>query len=161
MGEMQIGFSTTNRFLSKVIRWITRSKVSHTWLLYYDDDFDCDMVMEATIEGFRLIPFNAFKEKNVAIELFTPKYSLAAGFKMAGKKLGTKYDVKGLFGAVVPIIGKWFSRKWHNPFRSKKALFCSEAMVGIMKDSNYPGWDLLEPEDINPQGLCDFFAAEK
>ena len=158
---MQIGFSTTNRFLSKVIRWITRSKVSHTWLLYYDDDFDCDMVMEATIEGFRLIPFESFKVKNIAIELFTPKHSLAAGFKAAGKKLGSKYDVKGLFGAIVPIIGKWFSRKWHNPFHSSKALFCSEAMVDVMKDSSYPGWESFEPEDINPQALRDFFAEEK
>jgi hypothetical protein len=158
--DLKIGFSTRSMVLSRLIRWITRSKVSHTWMLYHNEEFDCDMVMEATWEGFRLIPFEVFKRQNVVVQVVEPKYPLDAGFKAAGRWLGDKYDTKGLFGAIIPIIGKWFRRKWHNTWASKSALFCSEAVVDIMKASNYPGTENMIAADVGPEALLEFLQSE-
>lgn len=158
---IKIGFSTRNNILSRTIRWITHSKVSHCWLLFHDSEFDCDMVMESTIEGFRLIPIELFKKKNVIVNISEPKYSLDAGLKQAGQWLGDSYDICGLIGAVIPMIGRWFKRKWHNPFNSKSQLFCSEVIVKIMQVSNYPGSQTYIAEDTSPEDLLEFFNSEK
>lgn len=158
---IQIGFSThKNNILSKIIRWITKSPISHCWILYYDIQFKIEMVLESTTEGFRILPFKTYQKQNDNIVLFNPKFSLTMGLIKAGEKLGTKYDFKGLFGSIFPIIGRWFKRKWKNPFYSSKELFCSEAVTEIMKDSKYPGSDKFDPSTTNPNDLYNFFKKE-
>ena len=60
----RIGFSTTDALLSRLIRRLTRSKVSHAWLVYHDVDFDREMVMEAVGAGFRIVPLDKFARHN-------------------------------------------------------------------------------------------------
>ena len=62
---------------------------------------------------------------------------------------------------MVPMIGKWFKRKWHNPFHNSQQLFCSDAIVDMMRASNYPGADGFTAKDSNPEGLLEFFNNEK
>ena len=69
----RIGFSTTNHLLSKIIKKITNSKCSHVWFLYYDENFKCDMVMEAHFT-YQVIPFEMFKKNNKIIEIVVPKH---------------------------------------------------------------------------------------
>ena len=160
--NIRVGFSIRNgNALSWLIRKLTKSPVSHTWLLYYSEDFQCDMVLEATVEGFRTLPLEAFKAQgSTVIQIFAPKYSLDAGFAAMKDDIGERYDVDGLLGAFIPIMGAWFKRKWHNPFHSSKELFCSEAVTKCMQYSDYPDSSALIADDVNPKQLYDFFANE-
>lgn len=158
---VKVGFSTHgNNIVSRLIRWLTKSKASHAWLLVEDPFFGLEMVMEATETGFRLIPLANFKaEGNNIVALLEPSSPLDEGVKQAGKWLGEHYDFAGLFGASVVILGRWLRRKWRNPFGSPKSMFCSEAVVRVMQASKFPGAEGLDPEATTPQDLLDFFVA--
>jgi len=38
--EIRVGFSTTTNWFSRIIRWVTKSKVSHTYIRVHDKFFD-------------------------------------------------------------------------------------------------------------------------
>lgn len=156
----RIGFSTPKRFnpVSWLVRTITGSKVSHAFFVYHDVDFDMDMVMEAHELGFRLTPFERFKKKNQIVGLYVPKQSVDVGLKyVAQQYLGTVYDYGGLIGEFVVMLGRWLKRKWKNPLRGSKNVFCSEAICIAMQKS--PGYEHFEedPDSVDPQTLMMYF----
>ncbi len=156
----RIGFSTTNALFSRIIRRLTESKVSHAFLVYWDADFERDMVMEAMGRGFRIVPFDKFQLHNRVVEVFTPRHSIERGLRRAVDWLGTDYDARGLLGMALVVLARWFTlRRRRNPFGSSRALFCSEAVARACAWSDYPGFE-LDPEATTPQDLFDFFAAE-
>lgn len=154
---IRVGFSYRNgNVLSKLIRKLTHSKTSHTWLLVDDSVLGSQIVIEASLAGFACVDYDYFKKKNQIVAVVEPKYSLDQGLKKIAKDLGEPYDYVGLFGQLVVIVGKWFRRKWHNPFVSKKSMFCSEAITMVLQGSDYPGAKLMVPSDTSPQDLLDF-----
>ena len=156
---VRVGFSTrTKNIFSRLIRWLTGSKTSHTWLLFEDSFFCLPMVMEATETGFRLIPYDNFKaEGNDIVAVIEPPYPLDEGVQQAARWLGERYDFTGLLGSVIVLLGRWFKRKWKNPLAASKAMFCSEAVVWVMRAAKYPGSEAFDPEATTPQDLLDFF----
>lgn len=153
-----VGFSThSGNVVSRLIRWMTGSKASHTWLLVDDALFGTEMVMEATEVGFRFITYSRFKaEGNDIVTVVTPAFPLKPGMRQAAMWLGERYDFGGLLGSAVVLLGRWLRRKWKNPLGSSKAMFCSEAVVRVMQAAGYPGSAALDPESITPQDLLDF-----
>jgi len=153
-----IGFSTQRRNLvSRFIRWVTSSEASHTWLLMHDPLFDMYMVMEAHELGFRLVPFSRFSRHNDVVAVFEPEQDLSAGLHAAAHWLGYVYDFAGLLGGLWVMLGRVLTRRrWRNPFRSRKALFCSEAVVRLLKAGRFTGAEKLHPEETTPQDLRDF-----
>jgi hypothetical protein len=156
----QVGFSTPKKFnpVSWLVRKLTGSRASHAFFVYHDQDFDMLMVLEAHEFGFRLIPFDSFKKKNHLVGLFTPKISIEPGLKyVAQRYLGTMYDYGGLIGGAVVMLGRWFKRKWRNPFRGSKNIFCSEAVYLAMQKS--PGYESYkeDPDSVDPQTLLKYF----
>ena len=155
----KVGFSTTKGVLSRIIRWFTKSRASHAWLLYHDSDWDLDMVMEATEGGFKLTAFERFLSENVIVKVFDPKYPIDSGVKKLASKLGEGYDYLGLFGMLIHIIGGWLKKTWKNPWASSDKMFCSEAVAEALKLAEYPGF-LLNPSDTEPEDLLSFFEKE-
>ena len=155
----RVAFSTDkNSWISKIIRWFTNSRVSHTFLVYYDQDFVRDMVMEATEGGFRVVPFSKYESQVVSI--FVPKQSIEVGLVKAVDWLGEHYDYEGLIGMIWVEFGRWLKRKWHNPLHASDSMFCSEAVVRILQWSAYPGSDQFEPCSTDPEMLLKFFEKE-
>jgi hypothetical protein len=156
----RIGFSTPKHFnpVSWLVRKFTGSRASHTFFVYLDVDFDLEFVMEAHELGFRLVPFERFKEANTLVGLFEPVKPVDEGLKfVAGRYLGTGYDYGGLLGELVVIAGRWFKRKWRNPIRSSSHVFCSEAVCMAMLQS--PGYEDFkeDPDSVDPQTLLQYF----
>jgi hypothetical protein len=157
---IRIGFSTvTSNLVSRIIRWFSRSKASHAWLLVSDETFGLELVMEASEMGFRLVPFESFKKKNTIVALFDPVVPLESGVKEAATWLGESYDFLGLFGALFVILGRWLKRKWKNPFHSSKSMFCSEAVVRVLQSVAYPGTEGMNPDSVTPQDLLDLLSS--
>lgn len=159
---IKVGFSTHQKsIVSKIIRWFTKSKASHTWVLFEDTFFGMEMVMESTDTGFRVVPFANFKaEGNDIVALVDPVAPLDEGVKAAAAWLGESYDFGGLFGSAFVLLGRWLRRKWANPWASAHAMFCSEAVVRVLQAAKYPGSSAFDPEATSPQDLLDFFAKE-
>jgi hypothetical protein len=159
----RIGFSTPKKFnpISWLVRKISGSTASHAFFIYSDKDWQADMVMEAHELGFRLIPLAHFEKKNEIVASFVPKQTIDDGVRfVALEYLGTVYDFGGLFGGALLMLGRWLKRKWHNPWDSSHAVFCSEAVVIAMQKTNYPGAGLLVARDTTPQDLLQFFTTE-
>lgn len=157
----RIGFSTSRTsWISRIIRWFTASAVSHCFIVYYDDEWKRDMVMES--EGglggaVRIVPFETIKG---IVTLVTPKHDIEIGmFKMADR-LGQMYDYGGLFGMAWVILGRWLKKKWSNPWQSSRAMFCSELVAQVLLDSHYPKATFV-PGDTDPQMLLEFFEEEE
>ena len=158
-----VGFSTPRRWnpLSALIRAMMRSRVSHAWLLVEDPLFELRLVLEAHSTGFRLISFANFVRDNKVVAIAAPAHPVEPGLPEAGGWLGDQFDVLGLFGIFLTLVAGWFRRKaWRNPFTSSRALFCSEAVVRVLKAARYPGAGRLGDETTTPAELLAFFEAE-
>lgn len=154
---VKVGFSTSRRLASRIIRWATRSKVSHAWLLIEDSYFGVDMVLQATMGGFHLEAYEVFKKAHDIVAVVDINHPMDKGLKQAAFWLGYRYDYLGLFGAGFVVVGGWFKRKWKNPLDSSHSMFCSEAVVRVLQASEYPGFEgMEEPGAVNPQRLLEF-----
>lgn len=156
--QVVIGFSTPTRFnvLSWAIRKITGSRASHAWLGVVDPLFRLEMVMEAHTTGMRLVPRALFATTNRVVAVARPQGDFSAALAGAGKCLGEKYDLGGLFGMAFVLVARWLRLKARNPFNDTNALFCSEAVVQVLKAARYPGSERLEPECTSPEDLLEF-----
>ena len=158
---IQVGFSThKNSLISWVIRKITKSRASHSWILLDEEYFGTKMVFEAVgIGGFRLVTYDFFKSAgNEVIALIDPEVPLDPGVQEAVKWLGTPYDKPAFFGYFFVLVGRWLKLKWRNPVHSAQSQFCSEAVVRVLLASKHPGTEDMDPESTTPQDILDFFA---
>lgn len=155
---MRVGFSTDRKsWLSGLIRKLTKSQASHTWLLYKDLDWAEDIVMDAHWSGWRLIPFSDFQKQNDIVKVVEIKHDLDPGMKLTLRWFGTNYDYAGLFKMAFVMFGRWLGRKVKNPGQSARSVFCSEAIVRVLQASKYPKSETLIPEETSPQDLLNFF----
>lgn len=154
-----IGFSTPRHFnpVSWIVRRFTKSEASHCFFLYWDDDFECDMVLESHELGFRLITWKRFVQKNRIIALVEPAHPLDKGFLRLGEWVGSVYDFGGLIGQSVVQFGRFLQRKWRNPFRSSRAMFCSESIARCMQWAEHPDAKKFSPKETAPQDLLVFY----
>ncbi len=160
---VRIGFSTTDALLSRMVRALTRSKVSHAFLVYFDVDFDRDMVMEAVGAGFRIVPLDRFARHNRIVDVVTPRFPIDEGLRAAVDWLGESYDAPGLLGMALLLAFRALrrrTRRVRNLLASRRALFCSEAVARACRACRYPGFD-RDPEITTPQDLYAFFSAEQ
>ncbi len=159
---VRIGFSTTDALLSRIVRALTRSKVSHAFLVYFDVDFDRDMVMEAVGAGFRIVPLDKFARHNRIVDVVTPRFPIDEGLRAAVDWLGESYDARGIVGMAILLAVRALRRRTRgarNLLASRRALFCSEAVARACRACKYPGFD-RDPETTTPQDLYQFFMAE-
>jgi hypothetical protein len=148
-------------WISRAIRWFTDSPVSHAWVLYWDEDFDCDCVLEFTEGGCRIKTYESFKKANKIVKVWTPQCSLNLGFVKMREWLEAGYDYLGLFGMAWVALGRWLKRKWKNPWAGSKKAFCSEGVARLLLYASYPGLEWLDPERTSPNDLLEFALKEE
>lgn len=151
-----VGFSTHPGLLSRLIRFVTRSRASHAWIVFDDRHFRVRFVLESTGKGFHLIPFERWGRSNAVVRTFDLPYPLEDGLAAVAGYLGESYDVGGLVGMVVVLAGRWLRRRWRNPLASSRTVFCSEAVTRILVGAGVPGAEELDPEATSPEDLLVF-----
>jgi len=154
-----LGFSTPRSFnpVSALVRRFTNSECSHCFFLYWDDDFQCDMVLESHELGFRLITWQRFVRKNRIIALVEPAHNLDPGFLKLGEWVGSAYDFGGLIGQAFVQLGRWLKRKVRNPLSSPRSMFCSESIARCMQWAGHPDARSFSPKETTPQELLTFY----
>ncbi len=145
--DVIVGFSTTNLLISKIIRKLTRSNVSHSWISYYDKTLNQRMVMQAELFGFEVIPFDRWIRKNTFVRAFVVENNNNALAQIASF-IGEEYDVKSILRLAIKKI---FGKVWRKPYKNPLKLMCSEAVLRFLQfTGEFPE---LDPEEIEPGEL--------
>jgi hypothetical protein len=127
-------------------------------VVYYDQDWGSDFVLEAANGGVKISPYSKFQSQNNIVGVFTPKSPLDTGLKKAATEwLGEYFDYTGIVGMIFVYLGHWLRMKLRNPFAASNTMFCSELVARILRWSDYPGTADMEPEDTSPEDLLEFF----
>jgi hypothetical protein len=163
MTTTHLGFSTPRRFnpVSWAVRKLTKSRCSHTWLCYWDSEWNMDVVMEAHELGFRLIPFTRFKRENNVVRVVTLRQDIELGVRWAAKHLGDAYDFGGLLGMAWVLLGRMFKKRFNNPLQNSHAMFCSEMAVEVLKRSNVTWAKPLVASEVSPADLLEYVEAHE
>ncbi len=152
---VKIGFSTTDKLLSRVIRKITNASVSHCWFLF--EAHGKEFVLQADIGGVRITPFTKWEKKWKSIQLIEPKVEI--DLSSAWDMLDENYDYGGLIGNAWVYLGLLFKKKWKNPFENARSLFCSELVIKVLQTANYPGAAELNSSTTTPAQILELLTA--
>lgn len=152
--QIKLGFSYSDSYISRFIRWVTSSPISHTFLWIELDGKE--FVAEASFTGFRLILKRNWDKDNIVYEIVEPIVPLDKGWESAEDWLGEAYGWKGLIGYGLVILARKLKRQLHNPFHEHRSLFCSEANAIVIQDSGWPGSEKLDPASMSPADLFAF-----
>jgi hypothetical protein len=154
--NVTIGFTTSDWWVSRVIRWFTRSRVSHAALLLRGTDLG-DLVLEASAAGFRLSTVEALTRGTTRLVAeVTPASPVDGVLPQVLRWLGEKYNYAGLFGESWVSLWRRFGKRARNPLRNSTSMFCSEACVYALQLAKYPGADGLDPQSTSPEDLLEF-----
>ena len=158
MKDFRVGFSTTSAPISRIIRAVTGSRVSHAFLLYWSDDLDQDMVLEATTEGLRIVSWARFQKSSRVLETLPIAWPIAPALRQHADWLGIHYDFAGLVGAAAVVAS---GGRLSNPLGfGSDSLFCTEFIVRILRAAGHPGAEALKVEGTTPDQLRAFFKAK-
>lgn len=151
-----VGFSTTNFWISKAIRWITRSKVSHAWVGFYDESLGINFVIQAESWGLELRPRKRWEQENSLVAEYTPiGGDLTASLHWLIDCLGNKYDFGSLFWSGIANFFKRYAKSiskkfvWNSPTR----LMCSESVIRFLDKGSYASVKDFDPEITSPEQL--------
>lgn len=157
--RVSFGFSTSDWWVSRVIRWFTRAKCSHAFLLIEGTELG-DLVLEAEWCGLKLSTRQALTSGTTHIvDTIEPPPAMvgpvnAALYQTLSKDLDIPYDYTGLLGMAWVAVGRWLGKKWSNPLRSARSMFCSDAIVAlILQPAGWPGAQALDAQSIDPESL--------
>lgn len=149
---INVAFSTQDGIISALIRWVTRSKVSHCVITFHDDTLDKVLVMEAVERGFSVTPWRRWVQDNNLVARYElpgssyPVGAQAQALHELAAYLGTEYDTVSLFG----FLWRRWRKRMRNPFSSGAKLICSEAVAIFLKTTGLP---IDDPATYTPDDL--------
>lgn len=149
-----VGFSTTNKIISRLIRWITKAQVSHTFLIV--ELYGKPWVVGAEFQGLMMMSVEKFQKDNMIKAVCRVPELTDEHLAVVMQDLGEAYDFGGLVGGIIPQIGRWFKQKWKNPWANSKAMICSEFVCLALQEAGLEGAETLDPTAVTPQELKDF-----
>lgn len=148
--SINICFSTTDSWASGVIRWGTRSTVSHALVTYRSSTLGRVMVMEAVGRGFVMLPWRSWRQRNKLVARFAVRVPVAqqlAALHQVTTSLGAEYDSLSLLGF---IFRRWRKRA-RNPLDNAGKLICSEVVAKLLKLAGLGGFE--DPGQWTPADL--------
>jgi hypothetical protein len=158
--KITVGFSTSDAWVSRFIRWFTGSKVSHAFLTCdYEMPGHPVLVLGAESNGYVMIPRDEFLRTNTVVAELVPAGDLVRGWETALAWLNQPYDYEGIIGVGLSIIADWIHRKLKSPLQSPRHLFCSEAVVRALQAAGTPEALDLDPASTSPDALLKALTA--
>lgn len=157
-----IGFCTKRAsFVSKVIRWFTRSRWSHTYVIrQVEPDI---LVLEASTFQVQLVPVTKYESRKYANVFFRPEgfkdADVSCGLMKAEEKIETHYGWLQLVGNIPVIIAKrLFGLKIRN--LSRGGVVCSELVLQYLRGLDPSGpWGSLDKNTVSPEDLYEVLSS--
>lgn len=167
--EITIGFSTTNKWISKAIRYVMGgSPVSHAWVSFNGIPPWCPRkdvkpirwIIEAESYGIEILPYDKWKRQG---NILMADFALAdSGYETLlpwlGSHVGIDYDFLAAFfaGASRALSGvtRWF-HYWSNGnfLWSPDRMMCAEMVTRFLQKGKCPAVMDENPELFNPYQL--------
>jgi len=135
---------TRDKFLSRVIKYFTKSRFSHTAL--FIEIWGQPYIIDAQKDGVNVRPFDAWREKydySIIVHRSASEFDSIAFSKRAMTKVGnTAYDFEGL---ILKQPWKLLTGSWKNKGNEDQRMYCSEyvAWVYVVEKSYH-----MSPEDV-------------
>lgn len=155
--KVRVGFSRTNTFISKAIRIITKSEVSHVYLRIEDEFLGVPLILHSDKHpGVCVVHAPIFEADNQIIAEFEIEaklldYSIRKNFSLLGKE----YDRWRLFAwAWVIAFSRWMKRKLQDPTEDPRKLICVDFVLLILNAAKVTN---LQPGTMTPKDLYQFF----
>lgn len=150
MKDVRVVFTASQTWFGKLIRKVTRSKVSHVYIEI--PIWGSRFAVEATVSGVRIVP--AEKAWHSVVYVYKCLFDTRDGLKAVAAELGSPYDWVGTFflGLLI-IIGRWFKLKWKALRWRTKALKCSELVALFFTRSGLMDKELVRAEIVTPDML--------
>lgn len=154
--KIKVGFSTTNSWWSRGIRWFTQAQVSHCYIRIYDEFLHAPMIIHADYPGVIFDHQDVFDQHNITIEEFEiDDKRLEKGFEKNLKHLRKKYDWWNFLSWALALkMKRWWKRKKRAPLENPKRLICTEFVARILNDSDITH---LPVGDLHPKRLRVWF----
>lgn len=154
---MRVGFSSGHVLLSKIIKKLTRSKASHSYIVF--TAAGQELVIQANIHGVCCQHYENFKKQTTIVAEYeltmTPEQEQRA-LQYALMQLLKPYDFCALIGFGWILINKMFGRKVKQPFRNKAAYYCSELIITSLQVAPFPLSHMFDREVVSPEDLIEF-----
>ena len=158
-----IGFSRRNSLFSLLIRLVTWSKVSHTYIQLYSPRASRYLIYEATPSGTKFTNLDHFVSKHEVVwekglTITDEQYKSIMQFCI--DNLDRKYDWRDVFWIFINKVKGLFTERMVGPTTVVNSYICSELVARILTDclgyviTNTRGEDIsdrigqLSPEDI-------------
>lgn len=152
--DIRLVFTASKTFFGKLIRWLTKGKVSHVFLEYDSSLWGGRWVAEATLGGVRKV-LSCKARHNIVYE-YRVKQEPRVACRSIGKYFGNAYDYVGIFWFAWFIIAwQWLKLKVRKPLRSTKSQVCSELIARWVIAYGTPGTAEWDPEQVTPQMIAD------
>jgi hypothetical protein len=154
-------FLTTDKILSRLIRKLTHSAASHVALGLSVQGVP--VLLQADVGGVQITPREKFMRHHQIVSEWAFTVDIEPALSRGVREIGERYDYVGLFGYLAVVLGRLFHRRIRNPLASRKAVVCSEFVVGLDPEGHaVPEWKGLDPEETLPADLlviCEQSAA--
>jgi hypothetical protein len=152
---IRIAFSRNSSLLSRLIRWVSKGRVSHSLARLTLGGIP--FVVESVLMGVRMVTWTRWQKAAplyAEYQLLRPEPSQEQ-LQAALDDLGDFYDYVGLLGYIPVLLWRWMGRKRRNPLASASSQVCSEFVVRFLQHL-YPLDDvfqLIDPETVTPEDL--------
>lgn len=146
-----IAFFSSNELISKIIRFLTNSKVSHSAI-----GLELDGVkyfLHADTKGVNLVSRSNFLKEDYLIDEFEVIPNIEEEVFCGLRYIGKKYDYTGLVGFLPMMLFRIFGIKITNILNNKSSYFCSEFIVDIDKFSKIKEFSGIKPGETSPKDL--------
>lgn len=134
--KIYVGFSTTNSFVSRVIRWFVSGKVSHTYIRFYDEFIGAWLIIHADWPGVIIEDAELFDKTNIVVEEYIiddPR--LRDTLRKNLRHLRKKYNYWNIaYWAWFITFKRWTKKKITNPLEEPKKLICTDFIRRFLAD---------------------------
>ena len=151
-------FTTSAHWLSRVIRWMTASEVSHVAI--GTEIFGEPVLIHSALDGetgrngCQITPRDRWLADNTLVAEYTVIPDVSANMGSLIKLLCERYDKMGLIGYVVVIVAKYLGKKMMNPLSHPSKYVCSRYALKLDPEARaIPEWAGLDPEKTTPHDL--------
>lgn len=153
-----VGFGTNDRWTSKLIRWATKSKWSHTWIEYPEDVWGGRWAVHAWEDGVVKIPNERIRASYPEQRAYECQEDLSQGLTWARQYIGAPYDYGVIWNGLLLVVYGATGWRWlYDVVHRNAAKFsCSEFVAGVLKASSVPGTQDIDPELATPGELERF-----
>jgi hypothetical protein len=156
MDDVRIVLTASKTPLGAVIRWITRSPVSHCMIEF--PVWGRRMVAEARIGGVRMVP--SIRARHHVVAEYRCKFGARAGLAAISDEMGARYDYEGLLViAWALMLKEWFRVKVTRIRWQTSSVKCSELIAIFLRAAGVAVEGELPPELTTPEDIRDFCRA--